>query len=125
MKIRGLLVIVLLSAVVVYFVFFAKMGTDKGGLQTEIDQYAKTKIKLTRVNLEGLAREILAYATGDQGLPEDLKQLQRGRPALGMALLDAWGKAVKYERLSDSSFRLRSAGPDGVFDTADDIVKDY
>jgi len=125
MKIRGLLVIVLLTAVIVYFIYFAKVGNDKGGLQTEIDQYAKTKIKLTQVNLEGLAREILAYATGERGLPEDLKQLQRGRPALGMGLLDAWGKAVKYERLSDSSFRLTSAGPDGVFDTADDIVKDY
>jgi hypothetical protein len=125
MKIRGLLVIVLLTAVVVYFIYFAKVGNDKGGLQTEIDQYAKTKIRLTQVNLEGLAREILAYAAGDRGLPEDLKQLQRGRPALGMGLLDAWGKAVKYDRLSDSSFRLTSAGPDGVFDTADDIVKDY
>jgi hypothetical protein len=42
-----------------------------------------------------------------------------------MGLLDAWGTAVKYERLSDTGFRLRSAGPDRVFDTADDIVKDY
>jgi hypothetical protein len=125
MKIRGLLAIVLLTAVVVYFIYFAKVGNDKGGLQTEIDQYAKTKIKLTQVNLDALSREVLAYATGDQGLPEDLKQLQRGRPALGMGLLDAWGKAIKYEKLSDSAFRLRSAGPDGLFDTADDIVKDY
>lgn len=125
MKIRGLLAVVLLSAVVVYFIWFAKAGNDKGGLQTEIDQYAKTKVKLTQANLESLAREILAFAAGDQGLPENLKELQKRRPALGMGLLDAWGKAVAYEKLSDSDFRLRSAGPDGVFETADDIVKDY
>jgi hypothetical protein len=124
MKIRGLLAIVLLTVVVVYFLYFAKVGNDKGGLQTQIDQYNKTKIKLTQVNLESLAREVLTYATGDQGLPEDLKQIQRSRP-LGTALLDAWGRAIKYEKLSDSSFRLRSAGPDGVFDTADDIMKEY
>jgi hypothetical protein len=125
MKFRGLLVFVLLTAVVVYFIYFAKVENGKGGLQTEIDQYAKTKIKLTQVNLDSLAREVLSFATGDQGLPEDLKQLQRWRPSLGMGLLDAWGTAIKYERLSDTGFRLRSAGPDGVFDTADDIVKDY
>jgi hypothetical protein len=124
-KIRGLLAIVLLTIVVVYFIYFAKSGNDKGGLQTMVDQYAKTRIKMTQANLESVAREVLAYATGDQGLPEDLKQLQRSRPAMGMGLLDAWGKTIKYEKLSDSTFRLRSAGPDGLFDTADDIVKDY
>jgi hypothetical protein len=125
MKFRGLLAIVLLAVVVIYFIYFAKSGNDKGVLQTEVDQYVKAKIQLTQVNLESLAREILLYAAGDQGLPEDLKQLLRARPSLGMGLRDAWGQEIKYERLSDSSFRLRSAGPDGVFDTADDIVKDF
>jgi hypothetical protein len=125
MKIRGLLIIVMLGAVVVYFLYFAKMGNDKGALQTEVEQFAKTKIKLTEVNMESLARVILGYATGEQGLPEDLKQLQRSRPSLGMGLLDAWGRAIKYEKISDTAFRLRSAGPDGVYDTADDIVKEF
>lgn len=125
MKIRGLLIIVMLGAVVVYFVYFAKMGNDKGILQTEIEQFAKTKIKLTEVNIESLARVILSYAAGEQGLPEDLKQLQRSRPSLGTGLLDAWGRAIKYEKISDAAFRLRSAGPDGAYDTADDIVKEF
>lgn len=125
MKIRGLLIIVMLGAVVVYFIYFAKMGNDKGVLQTEVEQFAKTKVKLTEVNMESLARVILGYATGEQGLPEDLKQFQRSRPSLGMGLLDAWGRAIKYEKISDTAFRLRSAGPDGVYDTADDIVKEF
>jgi hypothetical protein len=125
MKFRGLLIILMLGAVVVYFVYFAKMGNDKGALQTEVEQFAKTKVKLTEVNMESLARVILGYATGDQGLPEDLKQLQRSRPSLGMGLLDAWGRAIKYEKISDTAFRLRSAGPDGAYDTADDIVKEF
>ena len=125
MKFRGLLIILMLGAVVVYFVYFAKMGNDKGALQTEIEQFAKTKVKLTEVNMESLARVILGYATGEQGLPEDLKQLQRSRPSLGMGLLDAWGRAIKYEKISDTAFRLRSAGPDGAYDTADDIVKEF
>ena len=125
MKTRGLLVVVLMAGVAVYFVYFAKVGNDKGGLQVMVDKYAETRIKLTRANLDTLAKEILSFATGDQGLPEDLKQLQRSRPGLGMGVLDAWGRAVRYEKLTDTSFRLRSAGADGAFDTADDIVKDY
>jgi len=125
MKIRGLLLVVLLAVVVVYFIYFAKTGNDKGLLRTEVDQYLKMKVELTQANMAAVAREILSYAAGEQGLPEDLKDIQRSRPSLGMGLLDAWGRPIKYERLSDSSFRLRSAGPDGVFDTADDIVKDF
>jgi hypothetical protein len=40
-------------------------------------------------------------------------------------ILDGWGKSIRYERLSDSSFRLISAGKDKTFDTEDDIVLDY
>lgn len=124
MKIRGLLIVLLLGLVVVYFIYFAKGPTGKGGLQTEVDQYAKMKVTLTGANLDALARVILEYATGDQGLPEDLKQLERSRP-LGSGIVDAWGRPIRYEKLSDSSFRLSSSGPDGVFGTADDIVKEY
>jgi hypothetical protein len=125
MKTRGLLAVVLLGAAAVYFLYFAKVGNDKGGLEVMVDKYAETRIKLTRANLDALSKEVLSFATGDQGLPDDLKQLQRFRPTLGAGALDAWGRAIRYEKLSDTSFRLRSAGADGAFDTADDIVKDY
>ena len=125
MKARGLLIVVLLAAVVVYFLYFAKTGGEKGVLQTEIDQLAKTRIALTEANMAGVAREITAYAAGAEGLPEDLKPIERNRPGFALGLQDGWGRAIRYERLSDSAFRLRSAGPDGVFDTADDIVKDF
>ncbi len=125
MKTRGLLIAVLLAAVVVYFLYFSKTAGDKGILQTEIDQLAKSKIALTEANMAGVAREIVSYAAGAEGLPEDLKPLERSRPGFGLGLQDGWGRAIRYERLSDTVFRLRSAGPDGVFDTADDIVKDF
>ena len=51
MKIRGLLMGVLLAMVAVYFIFFAKVADDKGGLEIEVDKYLQTKIKLTGVNL--------------------------------------------------------------------------
>jgi len=124
MKIRGLLIVVILAMGVVYFIFFAKVADNKGGLEIQVDKYLQSKIKLTGVNLESLSREVLTYAAEGEGLPESLEALRRFHPTAA-TLPDAWGRKIRYERLSDASFRLRSAGPDGAFDTTDDIVKDF
>ncbi len=123
MKIRGFLAVLLLAMVVAYFIFFAKTGGESG-IETEIHQFARTKIRLTEANFETLAREILSYTTMRDGLPADLDSFKRSRPGW-TGMFDAWGKEIRYERLTDSDFRLRSAGPDSIFDTEDDIVKDY
>lgn len=126
MKMRGLLIGLLLVLGTVYFIFFTKVGKDgKGGLETMVDQYLESKIDLTRVNLETLARLIQSSsADTDGGLPESLEALRRLHPTAASAV-DAWGRKIRYERLSDSGFRLRSAGPDGAYETGDDIVKDF
>lgn len=124
MKIRGLLIGILLALVAAYFIFFTKVADDKGGLEIMVDKYLQTKIDLTAVSLESISREVLTYAADGQGLPESLDALGRFRP-MAVAVLDAWGRKIRYERFSDSSFRLRSAGPDGSFETEDDIVKDF
>jgi hypothetical protein len=124
MKIKGMLIVVVMAMVVVYFIFFGKVADNKGGLQIEVDKYLQTKIKLTAVNLESLSREVLSHAAEGEGLPESLDALRKSHPTAAV-LPDAWGRRIRYERLSDSSFRLRSAGPDGIFETEDDIVKDF
>ncbi len=125
MRFRGPIIGLLLALVIVYFVFFTKVAKDeKGGLEIMVDKYLETKIKLTEADMEGLSREILTYATEGDGLPASLEALRRFHPTAG-SLPDAWGTRIRYERLSDSSFRLRSAGPDRVFDNGDDIVKDF
>lgn len=125
MKMRGLLIGLLLTLVIVYFVFFTKVAkNDKAGLEIMVDKYLESKIKLTGVNLESLAKEVLTYTSEGEGLPESLEALRRFHPAAASAA-DAWGTPIRYQRLSDSSFRLTSAGPDKAFDTADDIVRDF
>lgn len=124
MKARGLVLAVLLAAIAVYFLFFAKVGEEEGGLEVMVDKYAETKVKLSATSLEALAREVFAYAAEGGGLPGTLEDLRRVHPTAGSAA-DAWGRRIRYERLSDASFRLTSAGPDGAFGTGDDIVKDF
>ncbi len=126
MKMRGLVLGLLLALAAVCFVFFAKVGKDgQGALQTMTGKYAESKIDLTKVNLETLSREIQSFAAESDGrLPETLGEMRRLHPAAAAAT-DAWGRKIRYERLSDSSFRLRSAGPDGAFGTGDDITGDF
>jgi hypothetical protein len=123
-KNRGLLVVLLAAVVIVYFLFFAKVADDKSGLEIEVDKYLESKIKLTAVDLESLAREVLSYAAGGEGLPESLEDLRKLHRAAA-SRKDAWGRGFRYEKLSDSDFRLASAGPDGEFGTDDDVIKDY
>ncbi len=122
MKIRGLLIVLLLAMVVVYFIYFAKTGKKgQSYIETSIDAHARMSAELTRTNLSTLEKAIDLFI-GTQGrLPEDLKELARARLLTG-ATTDGWGRAFEYEKISDSSFRLTSAGRDGTFHTDDDIV---
>jgi hypothetical protein len=124
MKARGLALGVLLAAVAVYFIFFTKVADDKGGLEIMVDKYAESKVDLTGTQLESLSRAVLSFAAEGQGLPGSLDALRRAHPAAA-SITDAWGRKIRYERLSDDAFRLTSAGPDGAFGTSDDIVKDF
>ena len=123
MKFRGLLIVVILALVIIYAVYFSKTGGESN-IKVMVDQYAEAKIDLTKVNLATLER-IIAGQMGSEGqVPADLKELQRLQP-MAVSAVDAWGREIRYEKLSDSSFRLTSAGPDGQYGTGDDIMKEY
>ena len=120
MKIRGLLIVLILAMVIVYFLFFAKAG-KKSYLEATVDAHQRMTNDLTRVNMETLARAIEFFVGSEGRLPEDLKELSRARIVIG-ATMDSWGRTIKYEKLTDSGFRLTSPGLDGKFNTGDDIV---
>jgi hypothetical protein len=123
MKIRGFLAILVLTVVVVYFIFFAKAG-KKGYIEGTIDAYDRVKTKITRTNIATLEKTI-EYFIGSEGrTPRDMKELSASRLLTGDPS-DGWGRPLKYERLSDSNYRLISAGNDGAFGTSDDILLEY
>ncbi len=122
MKIRGFLAILILAAVVVYFLWVAKAGKDN--VVEEVRIFDATKQKLTTTNMKSLAREIHSFIAMDGRAPENLKELQEFR-RLPLGTMDAWGTVIRYKKLSDEDFRLISAGPDREFDTEDDISKEY
>ncbi len=123
MKARGLLIVLVLAVAIVYLIWFSKSG-EKTHLERQVDRFVQAKEDLTRVNMQSLQKIILSYIAGEGQTPKRLQDLRNSNLLVG-GTMDGWGKSIKYERLSDSSFRLISAGKDKTFDTEDDIVLDY
>jgi len=122
MKIKGFLAILIIVAILVYFLWFLKAGKDEA-IYSEIEAFDKTKSQLTETNIVTLERIIESFIALNGKAPDNLKEIQSIQP-LGEGRWDAWGTAIKYEKLSDEKFRLISAGQDKTFNTVDDIVRE-
>ncbi len=94
---------------------------------TILEAINQRRAENTRRELDDLTAAIASYAKARGAVPQTegfealvdelsplyLKQVVR---------LDAWSNGFSYSALSSDRFDLRSAGPDGQFQTADDIV---
>jgi len=87
-------------------------------------QQAARNLDTLRVALERFRRDAGRYPTADEGL-----RALRSRPEaegwqgpyVRAVLPDPWDRPYRYEPTNDT-VRLVSLGPDGVFDTDDDVV---
>jgi len=120
MKIKGFLVILVLVAVIAFFIYYIGSG-EKKVIKDQMGSFTKAKEKLTRTNMNNLKRVVDSYAAEKGSLPDTLKDMRLDIP-ITTGKLDAWGIEIKYERLSDREFRLTSAGSDKTFGTDDDII---
>jgi len=123
MKIRGFLVILMLAAVIVFFLYTLKSGGQKD-IPEQIEAFSRAKQRLTETNMETLKKEIAGYIAIQGRVPEKLEDLRLTTP-ITTGKWDGWGRTIEYEKLSDENFRLTSAGHDGVLGTQDDIVVEY
>lgn len=88
----------------------------------------RDSVKTTQVMLYTLARQVGTYGGAGGELPPTLAPVLEKYPEVGVWEryrngADVWGRPVRYSP-HRRGFELRSAGPDGVFDTRDDIVVD-
>jgi hypothetical protein len=123
MKFRGLLLVFLAAVTVVFVSLFTKVG-EKAAIQSNVDEFVQAQSDLTKANMQVL-QQIIASYVATEGQPPASLQALRAAGMLTGNLQDAWGRDIRYERRSDSTFRLTSAGKDGRFDTADDVRVDY
>ena len=81
----------------------------------------------TRSAISAIEQAARVYEIRTGRFPDSLDQLIQpmgDRPALldKKAITDAWGTRVSYKRTTDF-FEIRSAGPDRVMNTEDDILQ--
>lgn len=120
MKFRGLTLVLLIGAALVFFLYVMKTG-DKENIKEQADMFSAAKTKLTKANMQQAKKMIIAFISVNGSLPDDLRQMKSMNPMFTGGI-DAWGNVIKYEKLSDDNFRLRSSGADKKFKTEDDII---
>lgn len=87
---------------------------DKGktGAQWQAEHVARTKLRLAAA-----ARAVERYRAETGTLPQVLTDVELE------VRTDPWGTDLIYEKTAEDRYRLLSAGPDRVRDTADDIAR--
>ncbi len=109
---------------IVMVILFVRTDGKKSLVERQVDELGQARADLTKVNGQQVQRAVLTFLSASGRLPENLRELQpQGLLLAGAA--DGWGRQFRYEKTGDSSFKLVSAGKDGAFGTADDIVLEY
>jgi hypothetical protein len=120
MRIGGALIGLLVVVVVIYALLFMKSG-QKSHIEAAADALTKAGIAATQANLSQLEKVVTSFVAGEGRSPESWQDMRSLRYIM-TGTTDGWGRVVRYEKTSETGFRLVSAGPDGRFDTADDLA---
>lgn len=108
----GILFTALIYGAIFYFGFVANKGV-----------YADLKSRLTIQVMGNDAGQILIYKNKYGNLPERLSDVSKSENMIFG--VDPWNIEMLYTKKSEEVFELRSAGPDKVMQTEDDIVQEF
>ncbi|MCC7390288.1 MAG: hypothetical protein IT431_16150 [Phycisphaerales bacterium] len=117
----GLIGVLIVMAIVLYLLFGNMGGT------TYMDEVQKGKERGQEVNLDMQAQQLLTsvtqYQLANDALPRSMEDLE----APAGAFVDPCGLQVRFtcekeERSGKGLIRIVSAGPDGEFETEDDVT---
>ncbi len=112
---RGILVVLILAALVYLALNLFQVTGGKEG-KGVLEKPNKARLAVVKADLNQIALSVERYYMSRRELPSSLKE------ALGYVPSDPWGRKIKYTVISESSFELRSAGPDRQFNTDDDVT---
>jgi hypothetical protein len=110
----GILFTILIYGSLFYFGFVAKTGV-----------YADLKVQLVTQIINTDAGQIALYKNQNGKLPTKLSDLGTPSPTKMLFLTDPWMTELSYKPNNDGTFELRSAGPDKILNTADDINQTF
>jgi len=82
------------------------------------------EVQMAPNSIANIRAAVQAYEAANSSLPDSLDQLTKGSSPLLKKdqLVDAWGTPFQYKKTSRFDFEIRSAGPDKIMNTADDLT---
>lgn len=95
-----------------------------GPMRSNISEEPGTRADSVLVAGRGLVRLVFyvdKYRQVHGRLPSDLTPILASSERAAEQHADIWGRDIRFRPLQNR-FELRSAGPDGIFETADDII---
>lgn len=91
--------------------------------QPEAVEETWTQLGALQLGLQNYQKNLHSYPSSIDGLEALLiADGEHGPYVSSSNSLDGWGRKFQYESLSESTFQLRSLGPDGVAHTQDDLL---
>lgn len=93
------------------------------GNRPESERFGSDSVRWAEFRLRGVETNILRFHDAYRRFPDSLAEavpIPPGLPTKRSYQYDPWGTLVRYAH-TDSTFELRSAGPDRVFETRDDL----
>ncbi len=117
----GLIGILVVMAIILYLMFGNMGGT------TSMDEVNKARKQGEQVSIDMQAQQLLTsvtqYQLANDALPQSMEDLE----APAKAYLDPWGLQVRFTcekdlRSGKGLLHIVSAGPDGEFETEDDLT---
>lgn len=112
--IAGILFSVILYGGLFYFGLIAKTGP-----------WANLRIQLTSQIINTDAGQISLYKNEHGTLPTKLSDLGTPSPTNLFYIEDPWGTEILYTPKNNGAFELRSAGPDKIMNTNDDVSQSF
>jgi len=79
MKIKGFFVILVLVAVIAFFIYYIGSGERKI-IKDQMDSFSKAKEKITRTNMNNLKRAVDSYTAEKGSLPDTLQDMRLDIP---------------------------------------------
>jgi hypothetical protein len=87
--------------------------------------YGPCKPHIARRSISDVEQALMQYRIDNNRCPTGNDDLIRGQYIYTAALVDPWGTAIAYSCSLKEEPRARSAGPDRIFDTPDDVTGDF
>ena len=91
-------------------------------------RHRRSCLEETRLGIAALQSAVEMYTEINERLPDNLNQLLEGEAAYSIVRpwqpRDAWGIPLLYTGMDGERFEIRSAGPDKLMNTGDDLTND-